>query len=147
MRASWTENTSCFFVLGALVPCHLASKMVGFGLLSMTGRGGPSDHSGKTASTLDAHAPFTRHWNPQTYAALCPNSTELFANQGFLMMNTRTPNCLMVLRPSISSTTVSLVVGSAGGMRRGAGVQHIVVLRADLGATQKLQRNQLQRNS
>ena len=33
-------------------------------------------------------------------------------------MNTRTPNCLMVLRPSASSTSVSLVVGSAGGMRR-----------------------------
>ena len=34
------------------------------------------------------------------------------------MMNTRTLTCLMVLRPSASSTSVSLVVGSAGGMRR-----------------------------
>ena len=36
----------------------------------------------------------------------------------FWMMNSRTPNCLMVLRPSASPSSASLVVGSAGGMRR-----------------------------
>ena len=42
-------------VLGAFVACHLASKMIGFGPLSITGGCGQSDHSGKTAFTLHTH--------------------------------------------------------------------------------------------
>ena len=93
--------------------CHFASNMVGFGPLLMTGRSGQSDHSGKTASTIDTQAPCTGHLNPETHAAMWPNATSKFFNDEHA-----DTKLFDVLWPPDSATKVSLVVGSADGVPR-----------------------------
>ena len=114
-RACGASDAHHFFA-ECFIGCR--SNMVGYGPLSMTGRGGQSDYSGKTAFTLHTRTIQLTLESSDTCSPVPKLNRIVCKLQVFWMMNTQTPNCLMVLRPSASSTSVSPVVGNAGGMRR-----------------------------
>ena len=114
-----------------LIPANLRITWLGSDLCRRRANVGHPTTVVKSHSRSAQRAQHTGHWNPHTHSQPCAQTQQNCLQIAiFLMMNTRTPSCLKVLRPSAPSTNVSLVTGSASGMRREAGARHIVVLRA-----------------